>query len=340
MTRLLKRHLIFFFILGCFAQIIYQSAFSFFKDWSINFEVKIVRRKTTTSPMGNLRDSTNYRETISGLSTVKSSEQLMEMEEKTTHEPFTPEFDYQDRWHNVRNHRTFRRFHFDIPLGHRNMEYEQRILRGKLKQREGADKIIVESRTRNGNDKDSKETRVEEISSKNNTPSSNNTVEGNNTSADIVFIRVHKCASLTLANIFRRFCVQHKLACGIPYPGKFTLGWPNLFRREFVRPIRKRPNVISEHMVFNYEDLQTIMSKNTYYIASIRNPFDQFVSMFNHEKFYKAVGLHPFHAVSTYLKNVKYYDNLFKSSLLFVRRNRYACLDDGFSVGINLIIYN
>ncbi|CAD5112225.1 unnamed protein product [Dimorphilus gyrociliatus] len=331
MPRLAKlSNIVILFVFCCFAQIIYQTAFSFFKDWSINFEVKIVRRKTTVSPMGNLQDNTNYREMVSTLSNVKSTVQLMDLVEESTFVPFRPEFDYVGRWHNFHDRRFFGRFQLRRALRNRNTKYEHFILKKKVEKREQADRWIVKSRPQKKRDKIVKEKRLLQKSD----------TYKNDPIVNVVYIRVHKCASLTLANIFRRFCIEHNLSCGIPYPSKFTLGWPHLFRQEFVRPMKKKSNVISEHMVYNSEELESLMPNDTVYIASIRKPFDQFVSMFNHEKFYKTVGLHWSNAVSVYMNQLHYYSNLFMSPIPYVRRNRYACLDDGFNVGINLIINN
>ncbi|KAK2157044.1 hypothetical protein LSH36_200g04083 [Paralvinella palmiformis] len=123
---------------------------------------------------------------------------------------------------------------------------------------------------------------------------------------NFVYIKEIKCASQTLVNVFRRFGLERNLSFVTPIGKKIYLGWPWLIQERYYRPSKTdKFNILCEHAIFDERLMRKLMPDDVVFIASLREPFAQFKSMFNYYAF----------------------------------QDRY-CVPDGFHMSKNLMAYN
>ena len=103
---------------------------------------------------------------------------------------------------------------------------------------------------------------------------------------DFVYIKEIKCASQTLVNVFRRFGLERNLSFVTPIGKKIYLGWPWLIQERYYRPSKTdKFNILCEHAIFDERLMRKLMPDDVVFIASLREPFAQFKSMFNYYAF-------------------------------------------------------
>ncbi|KAL9981522.1 hypothetical protein ACROYT_G010230 [Oculina patagonica] len=107
----------------------------------------------------------------------------------------------------------------------------------------------------------------------------------------ILFLKTHKTGSSTMANIFFRYGDSRNLTFVL---GRQTLlGWPNKFH--ITSPLRffaEEPNILCSHARFNKKPMNWLFPKKTSkYITILRNPVDNFESVFNFAHLGKSFGL-------------------------------------------------
>ena len=92
---------------------------------------------------------------------------------------------------------------------------------------------------------------------------------------NFVYIKTHKCASDTLAAMWRRFALTRNLSVVVPILGKFLLGWPHTFQYFMHRPSKHKGgyNILLDHVVFDHSYISSIMPDNSVYFTSVREPF-------------------------------------------------------------------
>lgn len=156
-----------------------------------------------------------------------------------------------------------------------------------------------------------------------------------------VYIKMIKCASSTLADVFRRFGLQRKLSFVLPPKGRIYIGWPYQVDDSFYRPSKSSSgfDILCEHAVYNRSYFLDIMGHDAVYIASIREPFSQVKSMVNYYNVLNISGV-PMSVPSRFvefLSNVEKYEAIYKSAA--ASRLRY-CILDGFSMTRNLMSFN
>jgi galactosylceramide sulfotransferase/galactose-3-O-sulfotransferase 3 len=97
---------------------------------------------------------------------------------------------------------------------------------------------------------------------------------------NVVLVKVHKCASSTIANILTRYGMKRHLNFALPRLEIGHIGWPMSLLPEYIEPIgRNRTiNIIAHHITYNETTLKKVMPKNTKYFAILREPFSQFRS--------------------------------------------------------------
>ena len=106
-----------------------------------------------------------------------------------------------------------------------------------------------------------------------------------------------KCASTTLNSIFHRFGYSRNLSFVLPIAEKIYLGWPYLINQTFHRARKTENfNLLTEHSVYNPLYMKNIMPADTVYLTSIREPYQQFVSMFNYYKLESITKMNAKHA--------------------------------------------
>jgi len=154
-----------------------------------------------------------------------------------------------------------------------------------------------------------------------------------------VYIKMIKCASTTLAHVFRRFGFNRQLAFVLPPKNKIYIGWPYQIDDTLYRPLKggSRFDILCEHAVYNATVMDKLMGADTVYITSMREPFSQFKSMIN---YYNVLNISrvPFDSrdrFSEYVNNIEQYEKNYKQSAPL----RY-CIPDGFSMARNLMSFN
>lgn len=157
---------------------------------------------------------------------------------------------------------------------------------------------------------------------------------------NVVYIKMIKCASTTLASVFQRFGYVRNLSFVLPRQKRIYLGWPYQMKPGYYRPSKTGTfNILCEHAVFNYDTMSSMMPEDTIYVTSIREPYSQFKSMFNYYKLQinAQVPGYEHDAISEYLTHLNHYEALYKSHNS--SKTRY-CIPDGFSMSKNLMSFN
>ncbi|ESO93555.1 hypothetical protein LOTGIDRAFT_118943 [Lottia gigantea] len=103
---------------------------------------------------------------------------------------------------------------------------------------------------------------------------------------NVVFLKVHKCASSTVSNIIQRFTMNYDLNPVLPdkpfiegvwywFLGRF---WKNHTAQILPIPPRESYNTFFVHSVYNRRKFREIFPNDTFYFAILRDPVDRFVS--------------------------------------------------------------
>ena len=98
----------------------------------------------------------------------------------------------------------------------------------------------------------------------------------------VLFLKTHKTGSTTVANIFFRYGDSRDLSFVL---GKDTLiGWPRRFQTSFALPFDgPQPNFLCSHTRYNQKPMNYLFPKTTTkYVTILRNPVDQYESVFNY----------------------------------------------------------
>ncbi|XP_064637911.1 galactose-3-O-sulfotransferase 2-like [Lineus longissimus] len=131
---------------------------------------------------------------------------------------------------------------------------------------------------------------------------------------NILFLKVHKCASTTISNIIVRYGLKHGLKFALPKREDGHIGWPLSLRPTMVLPSEEKPNILAHHIVFNATSVAKIMPNDTIYLATVREPFSQFKSTVNF--FYNVemqqLGFKTGDYVSEFLSNPSKYERNIK----------------------------
>jgi hypothetical protein len=157
-----------------------------------------------------------------------------------------------------------------------------------------------------------------------------------------VYIKMIKCASTTLSDVFRRFGILRNLSFVLPPKDRIYIGWPYPIDETFYRPPAKSSagfDILCDHAVYNAENFKKIMGPGTVYIMSLREPFSQFKSMTNYYNILNISGV-PWNVTdrfSEYLNNFEHYEATYKSHEASPLR---YCIPDGFSMMRNLMSFN
>ena len=101
---------------------------------------------------------------------------------------------------------------------------------------------------------------------------------------NLVFIKVHKCASSSVANAIVRFGLENQLNIGLPKYERGHIGWPRKFSSSDVDNVQQdQPvNILTHHLVYDAQELKKFMPRGTRYVAILRDPFEQFKSTMNY----------------------------------------------------------
>lgn len=152
----------------------------------------------------------------------------------------------------------------------------------------------------------------------------------------VLYLRTHKTASSTLANIFFRYGDSRNLSFVL---GKGpTLGWPERFHLSHALPFDgTRPNFLCAHTRYNKGPMNYLFPKDTSkYITTIRNPVEQFESLFNYIGFGKVYGFgqDPTESLKGFLKKGIEFKDMFKLPSSCLARNPMS-----FDLGLDYRFY-
>ena len=132
---------------------------------------------------------------------------------------------------------------------------------------------------------------------------------------NFVYLKTHKTGSETLSAIFRRFGYVRNLSFVLPVRKNLLLGWPLQLHPKWYRPKKTEQfNVLCEHSVLNFSIFESLMPNDTYYITSVREPFERFISAFNyfHIDKYSLIS-NASKPMEKFLSNPDYYDHIYKT---------------------------
>ena len=153
---------------------------------------------------------------------------------------------------------------------------------------------------------------------------------------NLVFLKVHKTGSSTIANILQRFGHFRNLNFALPNKTAGQLrynyfgGVGETLKPDGIIPSKlgsKRYNILYNHVIFSRKHFLRIFPKNeTVYVTMVRQPVNQFLSallFFLHDKILDAA----MNNITYYLKNISAYEP--ENPYLSFTNNRQA-LDLGF----------
>ena len=156
-----------------------------------------------------------------------------------------------------------------------------------------------------------------------------------------VYIKMIKCASSVLTDMFRRFGVQRKLAFVLPPKGQIYIGWPYQIDDSFYRPSKSTLgfDILCDHAVYNRSKFSELMGRGTVYITSMREPFSQLKSTVNYYNILNIsrVPMTVSGRFTEFMFNIEKYEAVYKSAEASPTR---FCIPDGFSMTRNLMSFN
>jgi len=156
-----------------------------------------------------------------------------------------------------------------------------------------------------------------------------------------VYIKMIKCASTVLTNVFRRFGLQRRLSFVLPPKGLIYIGWPYEVGDGFYRPSKSSSgfDILCDHAVYNRQKFTELMGPDTIYITSMREPFSQVKSMINYYNVLNISGV-PMSVSDRFTEfefNIDKYEDVYKSA----GASQYRfCIPDAFSMTRNLMSFN
>lgn len=113
---------------------------------------------------------------------------------------------------------------------------------------------------------------------------------------NIAFLKTHKCAGSSIQNILMRYGDSHNLTFVLPKTGNY-LGHPVPFSRTMVPASRLSSyNILAHHTRLDYNEIRSVMPRNSIYITILRNPIEVFESAYSYYGFKDILGanLHKF----------------------------------------------
>ena len=152
----------------------------------------------------------------------------------------------------------------------------------------------------------------------------------------VLFLKTHKAGSSTISNIFFRYGDSRDLSFVL---GSGTLiGWPTRFRiGQALAFDGTRPNFLCSHTRFNKKAINYLFPKDaSKYVTIVRNPVEQFESIFNYMQIGTVFGFgtDPSESLKAFLKNGIGFNILRKSGSSVLARNPQM-----FDLGLDFKFY-
>lgn len=101
---------------------------------------------------------------------------------------------------------------------------------------------------------------------------------------NVAFLKVHKAGSTTIMNIFIRFALSNDLNLVLPRrsngSGFNYLGYGKTLNRSNIIPLpgNETYNILCNHVVYNKEAFDSVMPRDSVYVAILREPKSHFIS--------------------------------------------------------------
>ena len=99
----------------------------------------------------------------------------------------------------------------------------------------------------------------------------------------ILFLKTHKTGSSTVTNILNRYGDSRDLMFALPVGRRnYHFFWPRPFRLRYVMAFARQPDILCNHARYNKAPMHWLFPKGTTrYITMLRDPTEQFESIFN-----------------------------------------------------------
>ncbi|XP_078613865.1 galactose-3-O-sulfotransferase 2-like [Branchiostoma floridae x Branchiostoma japonicum] len=137
---------------------------------------------------------------------------------------------------------------------------------------------------------------------------------------NIAFIKVHKCGSTTTQAIFMRYGFEHDLVVALPREAISPwIGCGSVMRPQQTMklPQGTKWNIFAHHSIYNKNNFERFMPKNTRFVAILRHPMSRIKSAFNYFHLENNLpgiatrGRSKQLPIQTYLNNPAYWDGVF-----------------------------
>lgn len=153
----------------------------------------------------------------------------------------------------------------------------------------------------------------------------------------IAYVKVHKAASSTIQNILLRYGYVRNMIFVL---GRNANVYPNVISiTESVTeynieppPVNKTFDILCSHVIYNRASFRAIMPRDTIYLASVREPFEIFISTLHYFRPPYIFDIDVTDPISVYLENPSKYEPMVKNSLT---NNRMA-----FELGFPLHLFH
>ncbi|XP_066300955.1 galactose-3-O-sulfotransferase 2-like [Branchiostoma lanceolatum] len=160
---------------------------------------------------------------------------------------------------------------------------------------------------------------------------------------NVVFLKVHKAASTTVASIFQRFGWKNNLTFVLPTHYRDYIGWPHHIKPQDILPSPTGGyNILCDHVVYDDRILRTLMPDDTVSVAILREPLSHLKSVFHWwhlEQKYNISSHSGSDVVSSFLDNPVYYETRFSSNVEnlrpFVYTRNFQSYDFGFPIHLS-----
>ena len=100
---------------------------------------------------------------------------------------------------------------------------------------------------------------------------------------NVLFLKTHKTGSSTMTNILNRYGDNRDLLFALPVGSKsYHFYWPRGFLLRYTMAFGRAPNILCNHARYNKAPMNWLFpKKTTRYITMLRDPTEQFESVFN-----------------------------------------------------------
>ncbi|XP_005090395.2 galactose-3-O-sulfotransferase 3 [Aplysia californica] len=153
----------------------------------------------------------------------------------------------------------------------------------------------------------------------------------------VVFVKVHKAASTTMHNILMRYAIKHELNVLLPKAGLHINQNGHQIPDDNLSPIPagSKYDILSNHLIFDHDEVSSFFPADTFYVGIIREPFSQFLSAFvyysqiwRHQNLLNVIKDYPDNPIEAFIQYSGRYIGDTKPNTVYV--NNRMSVDFGF----------